>query len=100
MENTLLLPKNYQTIDSNEMQYIDGGIEVYTNWWGISVYLTKKECKYLSLGYDAVTIAAGFSGNAVVVGCIAFAGLFAKIGADGRGMWVNRAWTGNMWPSY
>lgn len=100
MENILLLPKNYQTIDNDEMQYIDGGIEVYTNWWGISVYLTKNECRKLGYGYTAANIAASFSGNLAVVACISFARVFAQIGADNRGMWVNRAWTGNIWPSF
>ncbi len=72
----LVLPKNYVSINEEEMRYIDGGVSAQWNWWGLRLIMSPGEAKtYLFLGNDfygaAISGAIGCCGGgpaAVVLG--------------------------------
>lgn len=46
-EYALQLPNSYVEIDRDEMEYVDGGSDFTTHWWGYALNLYKDQCEEL-----------------------------------------------------
>ncbi|MBQ6039878.1 MAG: hypothetical protein IJL32_03750 [Oscillospiraceae bacterium] len=57
-DGALVMPKNFATVDEEEMTYVDGGLSIQHEWWGFRLDLTAQECTDIAIaGGTGVTIA-------------------------------------------
>lgn len=68
---TLKMPKTYVDVESDEMEYVDGGWYVDKTWFGANVYLTHKERVTLTSGQVIAGLAATGFGAVVVAAATA-----------------------------
>jgi len=102
----LVLPKNYVSIEKDEMEYIDGGIysKTWDSWHGkvLDVYLNSEEATKLAIGVAGILAiggawllvcppAAAFLWTMSVV----YGGYISWLNADGSGIIVRSRFLGN-----
>ncbi|MHC1685302.1 MAG: hypothetical protein AB6733_20585 [Clostridiaceae bacterium] len=86
----LNLPMNYVEVDRDEMEYVDGGFSVSTQWYGVRASFTEYETQLI-----VKTLNAG-AGISAVVGTLAAMGVVTAIGSGpayllSAGLWAASA---------
>ena len=96
----LVLPKNYVSIEKDEIEYIGGGIKIDNKWYGVKITLSGIETSYFLDGYDIFTsIIGGVMGwfSAPLGVALGFVGLvrskqITRYNSDNSGICITFTW--------